>query len=228
MNNNTRRERRGGVLLIVAAIVFFAGEAIAANAWHGPAYSYARNWISDLGVVDHIAFDGTLIDSPAAWALNSAWIVNGLLALAGVSLLRRVRSTRTGVAAFVFTVGYTIGLITIAFFHEAPAWMFPFHLVGALMAIAGGNVAVTLYGIHALQVQRSRPGAVTLVILGTLGFTATVLQQFIPTDLVGVFERFAAYPVLTAQLVIGIAIAARAGHDGIFGQAAPEIPATTG
>jgi len=215
MSVTIKRQRAAGVTLVVAAIAFFAGEAIAAAAWHEPAYSYGRNFISDLGVTTVTSFAGNPVNSPLAWVLNGAWILNGVLALVGLTILADARRTRIGASAYLFTVGYAIGLVTIAFFHEAPSWMFPFHLFGALIGIAGGNIAVILWGARSMQVGARRSGIV-LVTLGTVGLVFTVVQSVIHIAYAGALERTAAYPVLVAQLFAGTVIAVRTarGTDG--------------
>lgn len=53
----------GAVLLGINALIFVGTEAIAAAGWRDPVYSYAYNYISDLGVPEVEAFQGRLINS---------------------------------------------------------------------------------------------------------------------------------------------------------------------
>lgn len=51
--------------LLLAGVQYVLLEAIAASAWHSPAYNYAVDFISDLGnPVPGDVFDGRLINSP--------------------------------------------------------------------------------------------------------------------------------------------------------------------
>ena len=43
---------------LTGSVIYLASEAIAASAWKQPAYSYANNWISDLGSATAGVFQG--------------------------------------------------------------------------------------------------------------------------------------------------------------------------
>ena len=199
-----------GIALILAGVTFFVGEAIAAAAW--PGYSYLTYFISDLGVPTHEVFNDKAIHSPRAWALNGAWMTSGALVLLAALLLRVSRPAgRLSAWLFALTIGYTVGLFLVAVFHEAPAWMFPYHLAGAVLGIGGGNVAVVLAGL-VVRAQRG-PRALTsfLVGAGAFGLVFLVLQSALPVDAIGLLERAAAYPVLLVQITAGVLLVTR-GH----------------
>ena len=204
-----------GLALIVAPVVFWTGEAVAAHAWTDPAYSYTLNYISDLGVTSPAVFNNNVVNSPDSWALNGAWIINGLLVLWAATLAPGFRSAgRLGRWMYGLTVAYAVGLVTIAFFHEAPAWMFPFHLAGAVAAIGGGNVAVILTTIQSRRLRWSPVLTAILAVTAAAGSVFFVLQA-LPHEAVGAIERGAAYPVLAAQLIGGIAL--------LLGRPAPTV-----
>src|SRR5690348_6062878 len=78
------------IALLLAASFFFVAETVSAAAWTHPAYSYANDFVSDLGVPGPpVMFGGHLIHSPLAWLLNAGFVVNGMLvALAAALILR--------------------------------------------------------------------------------------------------------------------------------------------
>ena len=199
-----------GIALILAGVTFFVGEGIAAAAW--PGYSYMTYFISDLGVPTQEVFNDKAIYSPRAWALNGAWMISGALVLLAALLLRRVRPVgNLSNWLFGLTIGYTVGLFMVAIFHEAPAWMFPYHLAGAVLGIGGGNIAVFLAGLVVRAQRGPRVLASFLMGAGVFGFVFLVLQSVLPVDFTGLLERAAAYPVLLVQITAGFLLLAR-GH----------------
>ncbi|WP_433824801.1 DUF998 domain-containing protein [Actinoplanes sp. CA-015351] len=175
------------VLLIVAALVYFAGETVAVAAWSGPGYSLVGDHISDLGVPGP--------DSPLAWAMNGAFVVNAVL----VFLAVRDRCVFRGL-----TLAYCAGLILIAVFHTGSS----LHGLGAFLAIAGGNAAIVM-------IRRFRFLGVT----GLVGFAAFVA---FPGDYSGLLERIAVYPILVTQFVAGL-ILLRLGPRAWSGAREPRL-----
>ena len=76
---------------LAAAASYLASEALAALAF-SPRYSYARNFISDLGVpVCGTIFDGRPVCSPLHWLMNGDFVAQGVLfALAALAATRLV------------------------------------------------------------------------------------------------------------------------------------------
>ena len=68
-----------------AGLAYLTLEAVAAAAFR-PHYSYARNFISDLGIPSD--------DSPLAWLMNTAFCVQGSLFLVGAILTVRAVAPR--------------------------------------------------------------------------------------------------------------------------------------
>jgi hypothetical protein len=64
---------------LLGPVIYLAAEAIAAAAWKTPTYSYADNWISDLGSATAGVFQGRELNSP----LHAAISVHGHLRSSG-------------------------------------------------------------------------------------------------------------------------------------------------
>ena len=127
----------GAALWIGAALVYVLLEAVAAAAVV-PAYSYARNFISDLGVP---------AISPRAGLMNSAFYLQGILFLSGAVLISR--SALPGKARLFVGLAAVnaVGNILVATFTSGTGAL---HTVGAVLAIGGGNAAI-LAGSSALH-----------------------------------------------------------------------------
>ena len=129
------RSRLGAaVAWIIGPLTYLTLEAIAAAAF--PHYSYGRNFISDLGVTA----------SPRAWAMNTAFCVQGTLFLLGAILTVRAYEKRSARLFLILATANAVGNILIAVFHsgsaaqaDGAAWV---HATGAVLAIVGGNAAI--------------------------------------------------------------------------------------
>jgi hypothetical membrane protein len=214
--HDTRRGVPAAIALLTAAVFFLVAETIAAAAWDNPAYSYANNWVSDLGVPGApVMFKGHLIHSPLALLLNLGFVINGaLVALAGVLLLRPSGQGRMPRWQRWLVVGYGLGMIIAGTFHESPAWSLPLHALGATLIMAVGNIATLLTGRLGARLGLPTWLARTFMALGAVGFISFLITQVVATvsavlpPNIGTLERFAAYPLLIAQLIAGTALLA--------------------
>lgn len=73
------------VVWIIGPLWYLVCEAITATGFRG--YSYASNYISDLGVPERGMLDGRILDSPLHNVMNAGFIGEGILFLWGLVLL---------------------------------------------------------------------------------------------------------------------------------------------
>lgn len=162
---------RSRLAWIVGPLAYLILEAVAAAAF--PQYSYAHNFISELGVPSA---------SPQAFLMNIAFCLQGTLFLVGAIFLGGSRLFLSLVAA------NAVGNVLVAIFHSGV----PIHAVGAVLAIVGGNAAV-------LTGPRFHRGVSTaLGVFGLVSFVIFVLEMRTPT--VGVWERCSVYSILVWQM----------------------------
>ncbi|WP_227488001.1 DUF998 domain-containing protein [Brachybacterium subflavum] len=207
------RYRIGAVLLILNAAMYVGAEAIAASAWRDPAYSYAFNYISDLGVPDIAEFQGRMVDSPLHAVMNAGFILHGLVFLI-TALLIQPAIVRNGPrwAYLALALAHAVGISLVGLFHGSQAAVDDgtavLHGLGALLAIGAGNAAAIVAGTHLLH-RRSRGLGGALIALGALGILAFVyLLATTGTDVDGIPERIAVYTVMAAEALAGIAVLA--------------------
>ena len=186
---------------LVSAVAWISGpltylilEAVAAAAF--PHYSYARNFISDLGVAA----------SPRAWVMNTAFCVQGTLFLVGAVLLVRAFEKHSVRLFLTLATANAIGNILIAVFHSGPsptAWV---HATGAVLAIVGGNAAI-LAGSSMIG-GGHRAVSVALGAFGLLSFVFFViaLKNDTPPAL---WERCSVYSITAWELVTGVWVLSR-------------------
>ncbi|WP_223359154.1 DUF998 domain-containing protein [Leifsonia sp. ZF2019] len=200
-------------LWIVAAGVYLVAEAVSALAF--PGYSYATNYISDLGVPDVGTFQGRSMDSPLHLMMNVAFVLHGVLFAVAAILTARGDAWRTTARRwFVALAGvHAVGIILVGLFPgsqaNADSGLIVFHVLGAAMAIIGGNAAVVVAGVTLLR-QGPRWLGSTSIALGVVGIVGLVMLLVDSTsstiDLLpdGVWERMAVYTILAWELLAGI------------------------
>jgi len=137
--------RVGAALWIAGVLEFVAGMIVAQSAWSHPPYSLTQNVISDLGAIHCGPLDGRTVCSPLHVVFNASLIVAGLLLLGGLALLRstfpRGRLARIGIGLLAISGVGAIGVGTLP-----EDYFLPGHLLSALLAFAGGNLALLALG----------------------------------------------------------------------------------
>lgn len=212
-----------GFMWVAAAAIYLLTEAVAAAAF--PGYSYATNYISDLGVTDVEVFDGRTINSPLNAVMNFGFIAQGVLLLAAaltaahaLEMTRRQAATLISVAAL-----HAVGIILVAVFHgstqAAQSGLIALHGVGAALAIICGNLTVIIGGVI---IARRGLGvayqAFSLAIagLGLLALIGLETHTYVGFGMVpdGVWERGSVYSIIIWELVTGALLVRHARRTG--------------
>lgn len=189
--------RTAAVIWVLGATVYLVCEAVAAAGF--PGYSYLADYISDLGVSD---------------VMNvGAFVVHGILfGLAAVVSARGCAATAARVFV-VAAVANTLGNVLVGTFHSgAPdaRW----HVVGAGLAIVGGNVAVIAAGFAGRTLRAPSWALRTSFALGTFGLvclTTLIIDgatgsRVLPAGLV---ERGSVYPIIAWEVLAGVTLLRR-------------------
>ena len=215
MNLDKQRQRTAAAsgCWLMAGAAYLILEAVAAAAYR-PDYSYAHNYISDLGQPSRQSA-GATIGSGFASAMNAAFYLQGILFLVGAVLLARARR-KPNTRAFLNLVAVnTLGNIVVGTVYSGPpadaggpAWI---HAGGAVMAMVGGNAAV----LAGFRCVRSGAGAhwyhAVSLGLGVLGLASflmlgvqTTTELFIaPT---ATWERMSVYTIIAWQMLSAAAL----------------------
>ncbi|MFF3987593.1 DUF998 domain-containing protein [Streptomyces sp. NPDC001601] len=206
----------GAVVLIVNALQWVIAEGVTAAAWNDPPYSYARNYISDLGVPDCGAnFQGRDICSPSHTLMNTSFALQGILFAAGVLLVAlplvegRARRVVTSLA-----VAHAVGFVMVALFHgssEGADYSLVLHVVGAGIGILCANTLAIMTGASwglGRRLGLPKPYRVFSVAVGSLGLLSELLTG-VSTSAAGAFERGGVYSWLLWSAVTGGLVLAR-------------------
>lgn len=193
----TPRPRPAATAWIVGAAAYLTAEALAAAAYR-PDYSYVGDYISDLGVPGQ----------PLAWLMNAGFVAQGGLFLLGALLVAGLR--RRLLVAFAAANG--IGNLLVATVHAGGGGL---HLVGAALAIVGGNAAAiagaSLHpGVRYRRNSRLLGGA-GLVSVAVLTAQALAGFEVLPAP---VWERASVYSILAWQVyaAVTVSLPARRQH----------------
>ena len=211
MNIRTRFSRSAGVTLIAAAILYLLAELTSALAWTHPPYSYANDYISDLGVPGPSEFFlNHVINSPAAWIMNAGFIVNGVLVFVAVASLLRLRAGVKAKILFALVIVYAVGIVLVGSFHgskfSAEHGLSAYHAVGALMAFGGGNVLLIFVGAFRRVLGVRKIVGVVAIVLGSVGTACLLLGGSVLTAHPGILERGSVYPIMAFQLIAGVSL----------------------
>lgn len=213
-----RADRRSaalaGGLWCAAAVIYLGSEVLAAAAF-SPAYSYARNYISDLGVpVCGMVFDGRPICSPLHLVMNVGFALQGVCFFGAAVAMMRVLRTPSRFVLLVCAALDGLGLVLLGLFPEnAPiASGAGYHVLGALLAIVFGNATglASAFAFAGLDLARiHRVASLVLPLVAALAFAlllrARVSPMMVPD---GIWERLSVYTItgwelLTAVCLIG-------------------------
>lgn len=174
---------------IAGALIYLLAEALTA-ARYGPRYSYTHNAISDLGTAA----------SPSAAVMNAAFCLQGVLFLLGATLAVRAQRPRRTTPFVVFAACNAVGNVLVATVHSGEG---PLHVVGAILAIAGGNAAAVA-GAGLMRTATGRRISLALGILGLLSAAMWPLAVAVPPA--AVWERISVYTILGWQLFAAAAL----------------------
>lgn len=195
----------GAVVLVVNAVQWVVAEAITAAAWTNPPYSYATNYISDLGVPDcGTRFQGRDICSPSHQLMNASFVAEGILFATAVVLLAALVKGRARRVVIALGVAHGVGMVLVGLFHgsgDGASSGLVIHVAGAAVGILCANTLAIIAGsLRSLGLPPAyRVFSVTVGALGLLSEAFVGLSA----STAGVFERGGVYSWLLWSVVTG-------------------------
>ena len=195
--------RGAAALWIVAGVFYLMTEFVVAQ--QVPGYSYAADYISDLG---------RPLRSPMAGWMNGAFIAQGVaFALAGVLVVTALRAGRAAVVFVGLALLYGAGSVIVGVYPSGGAAAHV-HVAGATAAIVAGNLAVLTAGVGLLRRRRFRALGSASVALGAAGLicAGVLLSGSVfgaPVFGDGDWERAAIYSIIGWQLLAAVAVLVR-------------------
>ncbi len=198
----------GAAVWIAAGLVYVILEAIAAAGFRDR-YSYADNFISDLGVTSRGMHQGRAVSSLAC-LMNTAFCLQGALFLVGAVLIVRALGAPRARLFLTLAAANAVGNFMVATFHSGPVaradgtiWV---HQAGALLAIVGGNAAILVGSSivrHATGASWYRAVSAGLGVFGLLSFVFLVIGSKVAAINPlppAAWERCSVYSIITWQM----------------------------
>ncbi|MGW8330046.1 DUF998 domain-containing protein [Streptomyces sp. NPDC055897] len=200
----------GAVVLVVNAVQWVVSEGVTAAAWTDPPYSYASNYVSDLGVPDcGTRFQGRDICSPDHALMNASFMAEGILFAIGVVLLARLVTGRTRRVVVGLALAHGVGMVLVGLFHGSRGG------VSVGLAIHGGAAAVGILCANTLAIIAGSLPSLGLpwayrvfsIAVGALGLLSEAFVG-VSAGTAGVFERCGVYSWLLWSCVTGVLLLA--------------------
>ena len=202
-----RRTRVGAVLLVVGTVQFLVAHLVVQHAWPAP-YSWTRNYLSDLGAVTCGGQPGDIVCSPLHAVMNSAFVLQGVLLIAGTVLTAGAWTASAGRRVWQgLIVASGLSWIVVGLVPEDVAG--PVHAAGALPGFVVSNVALLVAGASASTRGRRacRRAATVLGVAGVSGLALLAAARGPDSAIgVGAAERLVVFPLQVWAVVVGVAL----------------------
>ncbi|GFM31445.1 DUF998 domain-containing protein [Novosphingobium sp. PY1] len=224
MNGESHPSRPAAWLWLLAGLCYLSAETISAAAF--PGYSYASNYVSDLGVPYADVIDGRMLRSGLAWVMNwCGFILDGaLFAAASVVAVWLMPRTKVGATSSVkpwaaiflaLALIHSAGTVLVGLVHsgsrELVSGIGQYHVLGAALAILGGNFALIAAAMLARRLGLALAWQRASAALGLFGLGSLALLEFnriggaaVLPD--GVLERASIYPITAWEIVTGLTL----------------------
>lgn len=215
----------GAAFFILAAFIYVLTEAVSAAAWHDPPYFYGYNYISDLGVAKSLTIDGREVLSPLAAVMNFGFQAHGILFALGYLLVLPLFQGKMKGLVCAAAVIHGIGNFMVGYFPgESYVGVNP-HVIGAGMAILGGNLTLIFAGLAIRRSGRDQGNgrftrvsdnfarlfprlSVIGVGLGSFGILNLAMMVTKVFGYPAVFERLSVYTMTAWDLIFGFCLLA--------------------
>jgi len=210
----------GAVVLVVNGVQWIVAEAVTAAAWTDPPYSYAANFISDLGVPQcGTQYQGRSICSPLHPVMNGSFIAQGILFAIGVILLARMVTGRARRIVVTLALLNGVAFVLVGLFHgsqEGPDAGLVVHIAAAAVGILCANTVAILAG--ALR-NLGLPTAYRRfsIVIGVAGLASEALVN-LSAGTAGLFERGGVYSWLLWGVVTGVLLVVQERRRAPVGQ----------
>ena len=127
------KSKVAGCAFIIGSLYYIIAEAISATFFNDSIFNtYIFHTISELGIPN--------MNSPLFWLMNSAFILIGLLLLFGNFYKFKDFIIKNNVVFYVFSLIAAVGVIIVGLVHGGNPFTLGYHMLGAMMAILGGNI----------------------------------------------------------------------------------------
>lgn len=191
------KSKVAGIVFIIGSLYYIIAESISATFFNDSLFNtYIFHTISELGIPN--------ANSPLSLLMNSAFILIGLTLIFGYFYRFKDFIIKNRALCHIFALITAVGVIIVGLIHGGNPFTLGYHMLGAMMAILGGNVLLVI-------VSRSMEDfgfyqKLTLI-LGIFGLIAFWIMFFnMTSSYMPVFERLSVYTLIIWCFSTGIYI----------------------
>ena len=184
-----------GFILILSSLYYILAEVFSAIYFKDTLIStYLFHTISELGIPN--------INSPLFWLMNSAFIIIGLVLLFDNFYYFKNFIIKNKLPFYILTLTTSIGVIIVALIHGGNPFTLGYHMLGAMMAILGGNILLILIS-KSMDVFKFYQKF--SLILGLIGLVVFWIMFFNMNNIyMPVFERISVYTLIIWNFLTGV------------------------
>lgn len=184
-----------GYAFVIGSLYYVIAEAISATFFNDSLFNtYIFHTISELGIPN--------ANSPLSWLMNSAFILIGLALIFGDFYKFKDYIIKNKTVFYILTLVTGLGVIIVGLIHGGNPFTLGYHMLGAMMAILGGNVLLVV--ISRSMEEFAGFQKITLI-LGIFGLIVFWIMFFNMENVyMPVFERLSVYTLIVWSFLTGI------------------------
>ena len=184
-----------GYVFVIGSLYYVLAEAISATFFNDSIFNtYIFHTISELGIPN--------ANSPLSWLMNSAFILIGLILIFGNFYKFKDYIIKNKSVFYILTLVTGLGVIIVGLIHGGNPFTLGYHMLGAMMAILGGNVLLVVISRSMKDFEVYQKATLTLGIFGLIVFWIMFFSMqniYMP-----VLERLSVYTMIIWCFLTGI------------------------
>lgn len=189
------KSKVAGIVFIIGSLYYIIAEAISATFFNASlSTTYIFHTISELGIPN--------ANSPLFWLMNSAFILIGLTLIFCNFYKFKDFIVKNRIIFYIFTLITGIGVIIVGLIHGGNPFTLGYHMLGAMMAILGGNIMLVLISRSMSEFENYQKITLILGIFGIIIFWVMFFNMeniYMP-----VFERLSVYTMIIWSFLTGV------------------------
>ena len=189
------KSKVAGIVFLIGSLYYVLAEAISATFFNASlANTYIFHTISELGIPN--------ANSPLSFLMNSAFILIGLTLLFCSFYKFKDFIIKNNIVIYIFTLITGIGVIIVGLIHGGNPFTLGYHMLGAMMAILGGNILLVLISRSMGEFESYQKTALALGIIGLIAFWIMFFNM--KSSYMPVFERLSVYTLIIWSFLTGV------------------------
>lgn len=188
------KSKVAGYVFVLGSLYYVIAEAISVAFFNASLFNtYVFHTISELGIPN--------ANSPLSWLMNSAFILIGLVLIFANFYSFKDCIVKNRIVFYLFTLITGFGVIIVGLIHGGNPFTLGYHMLGAMMAILGGNVLLVIISRSMVEFEGFQKATLTLGIIGIIAFWIMFFNM--KSIYMPVFERLSVYTLIIWSFLTG-------------------------